>query len=64
LENKYLEKGDSQVIDCAKALIKHKLGINYSDCEEYIEAEKYLKEALELLDKLSDFLKIRFFNTI
>ena len=40
------ENNESQVVTCAKALIKHKLGINYSDCEEYNEAEKYLLESL------------------
>jgi Tfp pilus assembly protein PilF len=44
--------------------VKHKLGVNYFDSEEYHDAEKELIEALEIFDKVSDGLKIRFFNTI
>lgn len=38
--------------------------MNFSDCEEYNEGEKYLKEAVELFDSLSEGLKVRFFNII
>eukprot|EP00347_Sterkiella_histriomuscorum_P007379 403349164 len=69
LENDYLNMNtqsqhQSQVILCAIGMIKYKLGVNYFDCEEYSDAENYLRESLEIFDQISDILKIRFFNTI
>lgn len=71
LKNKYLQptasgssEEESQVLNCTKALIKHKLGLNLFDCEEYSDSEKTLKEALELFDSVPDTIKVRFFNNI
>ena len=38
--------------------------MNFSDCEEYNDAEKYLKESLNIFDKLNEGLKIRFLNVV
>ncbi|CDW81364.1 kif1-binding protein homolog [Stylonychia lemnae] len=69
LENDYLNpksnsQQQSQIIDCATAIVKFKLGLNFFDCEEYSDAEVLMRESLEVFDRISDVLKIRYFNTI